>query len=169
MGIPEHAMRRYRGQIHGVDLVRVDGLGRRSRGWAWVPSDPGAYAIFGDTVYAPCSGEVVAAEDGLPDLSPPEVDREHMAGNHVALSCRLPEEVWIFLAHFKGGSVLVKAGETVNQGDPIGLVGNSGNSDEPHLHIHAQRPGSPLNPMGAEPISLQFGGRTLARNQRVRR
>lgn len=169
MAIPEHAMSRYRGQIHGVDLVRVDGVGRRSKGWAWAPSDPEVYSIFGDTVYAPCPGEVVAAEDGLPDLRPPEADRGHMAGNHVVLSCSLPEEVWILLAHLKRNSVLPNPGETVFVGDPLGLVGNSGNSGEPHLHIHAQRPGSALNPMGAEPIPVRFGGRSLGRNQRIRR
>ena len=32
----------------------------------------------------------------------------------------------------------MSAGQSVRRGDIIGLVGNSGNSDEPHLHVQAQ-------------------------------
>ena len=41
-----------------------------------------------------------------------------------------------FLAHMKMGSVRVKTGDTVKAGQVIGLLGNSGNSDAPHLHYH---------------------------------
>ena len=34
---------------------------------------------------APCVGEVVIAVDGLPDMKVPEVDRDHLAGDHVML------------------------------------------------------------------------------------
>jgi hypothetical protein len=59
----------WRGQSDGVDLVRIDRFGRRARGMR--PSDPAAYFIFGDTVYAPCAGAVVTALDGIPDQRPP--------------------------------------------------------------------------------------------------
>jgi murein DD-endopeptidase MepM/ murein hydrolase activator NlpD len=42
------------------------------------------------------------------------------------------------LAHFKKGSIVVKAGETVVSGQFIGLCGNSGHSSQPHLHYHLQ-------------------------------
>ena len=38
------------------------------------------------------------------------------------------------LAHLQRGSVRVKAGDRVSQGDVLGRVGNSGSSDTPHLH-----------------------------------
>lgn len=192
VGIPETARGRYRGQTRAVDLIGIDVLGRRSDGLA--PSDPAAYRIFGDTIFAPCAGTVVTAVDGLSDQSPPRVDREHMAGNHVILECDgaalgLPEAptdgpagntgpgataraavgapVWVVLAHMAMGTVEVSEGQAVTVGQPLGRVGNSGNSDEPHLHIHAQRPGSPDAPMGAEPLVVRFDGRYLARNDRV--
>ena len=34
------------------------------------------------------------------------------------------------------GTVRVKVGESVHAGDLIGHVGNSGSSEEPHLHFH---------------------------------
>lgn len=124
--------RAWRGQSHGVDLVRLNAWGFRARGPR--PRDPAAYAIFGDPVRAPCSGRVVQALDGLPDLRPPQKDREHMAGNHVLLACG---DIQVLLGHFRQGSVSVREGDAVGVGQEIGRVGNTGNTDEPHLHIHA--------------------------------
>jgi hypothetical protein len=163
LGIPASAAARYGGQVHGLDLVRIDRLGRRARGLR--PSDPAAYAIFGDTVRAPCNGVVIAALDGLEDLNPPAVDRYNMAGNHVVIAC--DARTWVFLAHLRQGSVAVRGGDTVWAGRPVGAVGNTGNSDEPHLHIHAQAPGTLENPMGGAPLPMRFHGRALARNDRI--
>jgi hypothetical protein len=154
--------RPYRGQSYGVDLVRVDRLGLRAPGL--LPTDPRAYLIFGDRVAAPCAGRVVAAVDGIPDMSPPIPDRSHMAGNHVILDCA---GTWVLLGHLERGSVAVGHGELVAIGALLGRVGNSGNSGEPHLHIHAQRPGSDAEPASGEPVPLLLGGRYLFRNARV--
>lgn len=157
-------VRPYRGQSYGVDIVRVGARGMRARGF--VPTHPAAYAIFGAPVYAPCAGEVVAAADGFPDMPPPRADRAHMAGNHVILSCG---GAWIVLGHLQRGTVLVRAGDSVRVGAPLGRVGNSGNTSEPHLHIHAQRPGTTAAPLGGDPLPVRFDGRYLVRNARVRR
>lgn len=156
-------LRSWRGQSHGLDLVRIDAAGRRAR--AIAPRDPSAYAIFGDTVLAPCSGRVVAAYDGLADLPVPETDREHMAGNHVLLECG---HAWVLLAHLRRGSVRVRAGAVVKVDDPVGRVGNTGNTGEPHLHIHGQTPGTAEMPFSGEPLPITIGGRYLARGHRVR-
>ena len=154
--------RPYRGQSYGVDIVRLDRLGLRARGL--LSNDPRAYLIFGHPVVAPCAGVVVAAVDGLPDMSPPEPDRSHMAGNHVILDCA---GTWVLLGHFERGSIAVRKGETIPPGASLGRVGNSGNSGEPHLHIHAQRPGSVEEPISGEPVAVRLGGRYLVRNARV--
>ena len=54
------------------------------------------------------------------------------------------------------------------QGEPLGEVGNSGASTEPHLHIHAQRPapdGAP--PISDAPLALRIDGRFLVRGDRL--
>lgn len=48
-------------------------------------------------------------------------------------------------------------------GQEIGEVGNSGASDEPHLHIHAQRPGTSGAPISGEWIPMSIDGRFLVR------
>ncbi|MGB3306700.1 MAG: M23 family metallopeptidase [Thermomicrobiales bacterium] len=60
----------------------------------------------------------------------------HPAGNHVVLQTADGE--FVFLAHMQKGSVRVSEGDTVRSGDLLGLVGNSGNTSKPHLHIHVQ-------------------------------
>ena len=40
------------------------------------------------------------------------------------------------LAHMQRGSVRVKIGDRVRQGQVIGLLGSSGRSEAPHLHYH---------------------------------
>jgi len=160
--VGEHA-RAWRGQSYGVDMVKLGPSGLRAHGI--LPRDPGAYAIFGDPVYAPCAGQVVIAVDGIPDMHPPEMDARHMAGNHVILRCGA---VWIVLGHLRQGSVGVQPGDSVDVMAPLGRVGNSGNTSEPHLHIHAQRSGASAAPMAGEPLPIRFGAIYPTRNLRIR-
>lgn len=154
--------RPYRGQSHAVDLVKVGSWGSRRSGPS--PDHPSGFAIFGDSIHAPCSGTVVRSVDGHPDELPEGTTPATLEGNHLILECG---GVWVVLAHMVQGSVGVSAGEEVGVGEVVGRVGNSGSSDEPHLHIHAQTPGTLEAPLGGEPIPVTFGGRYLARNQRI--
>ncbi len=152
----------YWGQGHGVDLIAIDRWGFRAAGL--LPAEPDQYVIFGRPVIAPCAGEVIAAVDGLPDMQVPRVDHDHLAGNHVILRC---SGVDILLGHFRRGTVLVRVGEKLSVGDTIAQVGNSGNTSEPHLHVHAQEPGIAVAPFSGAPIPIRINGRYLVRNDRI--
>jgi hypothetical protein len=166
--------REWRGQSYGVDIVKLDALGFRARGV--LPADPKAYAIYGARVLAPCAGRVLIAVDGLPDMQVPEVDRAHLAGNHVMLRCadltvgadsHTDSQGDVLLGHLLPGSVQVRAGASVAVGDWLGLVGNSGNTGEPHLHVHAQRHGPVGTPLGGDPLPMLFDGRFPVRGDRI--
>jgi hypothetical protein len=153
----------WRGQSYGVDFVRVNALGVRARGLQ--PREPERYAIFGTQVLAPCAGEVLRAEDGRPDMKPPrpDPDRARLPGNHVVLRCESGVEV--LLGHLRRGTVLVAVGRRVTAGEVLGEVGNSGNSNEPHLHLSVQRRDADDPPLGGEPVPVTFGGDAPVRNQ----
>ncbi|EEL46232.1 Peptidase, M23/M37 [Bacillus cereus Rock3-42] len=96
------------------------------------------YGIYGAKVMAPASGTVVSINNDEKDLVPGSDDFQSMVGNHIYL--RLDETgTFLVLAHLKKGSIKVKEGQHVNEGEFLAQVGNSGSSSEPHLHIHHQR------------------------------
>lgn len=91
-----------------------------------------SYYAFGKPVLAPADGTVVAVVNDVPDNEPVGVMNEKVpAGNEVVIDHGGEYSV---LAHLKKGSVTVKVGDKVKSGDEIGLLGNSGNSSEAHLH-----------------------------------
>lgn len=138
-----------------LDIVRLNGYGNRAAGPA--PEALEDYAIFGDTVLSPCGGTVDSARNDVPDFPPGNPDTKNASGNFVIVRCAGVE---ILLAHMRRGSVTVAAGAPVTRGQPLGQVGNSGYTLEPHLHIGATRRGVPTN--------LTFDGRTLSVNSTVR-
>jgi hypothetical protein len=143
-------------QRYALDILALDDLGRRGDGIQ--PTSLAAYLIHGIDVVSPCAGDVVMVEDGIAENAIGATNTEQAAGNHITLRCN---GLNIELAHFIPGSISVAAGDAVAVGQRLGKVGNSGNSSEPHLHIHATRG------EGAEagaPVPLTFGGRFLVRN-----
>ena len=63
---------------------------------------------------------------------------------------------YAFYAHLKPGSLRVRPGERVKKGQVVGLVGNSGNSTEPHLHFHLMDNTSPLGSEGIPYVHETF-------------
>jgi hypothetical protein len=146
---------------YAVDIVKLDRLGFRARGLA--PRALTKYCVFGDTVYSPITGTVVKAIDGNPDMAPPQQDRQHPAGNYVMI--KHPESgALILLAHLQRSSLLVREGDTVSDADPIGRVGNSGVSTEPHLHISCELDEAEEYNTEGTGVPLLFAGRFLGRN-----
>ena len=100
------------------------------------------WPTFGAPLYAVANGNVVRAVDDMPDIPPhthnPSLRTpDDFGGNRVIL--RIGPGRYACYAHFKAGSVRVRAGQHVHVGQRIGLVGNSGNTTGPHLHFGIQR------------------------------
>ena len=94
------------------------------------------YFAFEKELIAPCEAEVVLVVDGIKDNKPGEFNPIYIPGNTVILKTNNGE--YLFFAHFKQNSIIVKQGQKVKKGELLGLCGNSGNSSEPHLHFHIQ-------------------------------
>jgi murein DD-endopeptidase MepM/ murein hydrolase activator NlpD len=110
------------------------------------------YAAFGADALAVADATVVATKDGIPEKVPGENSRavpitlETVAGNHIILD--LGGGNYCMYAHLQPGSLKVKAGDKVKRGQVLGLVGNTGNSTEPHLHFQVMDGPSPLGSEG---------------------
>lgn len=136
-------------QRHALDLlVRKDGTTHTGDGTA--NED---YRAYGQLVVAPADGTVVTVVDGLPDQTP-QIGRDpsNPAGNHVVIE--VAEGEYVLIAHMQPGSIAVAEGDSVSSGQRIGLVGNSGNTTEPHIHIHVQD--QPTFGVGAIGIPITF-------------
>lgn len=103
----------------------------------------GDFYGFGQPVLAVADGEVVKAEGSRQDEVPTFVfspymlktpqDPYEILGNYVVI-CHEGHE-YSLVAHLQKDSVLVRAGDRVSRGQPIGRCGNSGDSTYPHIHF----------------------------------
>lgn len=92
---------------------------------------------FGEAVFAVADGTVIFVRDGAPENVPFTLPRlqspADYGGNQIMV--RLDSGEFALYAHFQPGSVRVQPGDRVATGDILGLLGNTGNSDAPHLHF----------------------------------
>ena len=132
------------------------------------------YYAYGADVLAAADGVVVAAVSDVPEDTvvlkrPGETDDAYdgrvgdyqngllmkgeaaLAGDYVMIDHGNGE--YSLYAHMQPGGMRVKPGEVVKQGQPIGKLGSSGNSTEPHLHFQVCDAPKPLSCAG---IPIRF-------------
>ncbi|NEU13985.1 M23 family metallopeptidase [Methylobacterium sp. BTF04] len=122
-------------QRFAIDWEKLDDENRIVRGDL---KDVRNYVIYGEPVLAVADGAVVGARNDLPDQIPGALPSNlaiaEADGNFVVID--IGAGAFVLNAHLKPGSVKVRVGDRVTRGTPIGEVGNSGNSQAPHLHLH---------------------------------
>lgn len=91
------------------------------------------YFAWSQPVVAPADGVVVVADDGVVDNQPNHAVGGNLYGNLIVIDHGTEE--FTLMGHLKNGSLLVKPGDRVTQGQRLARVGNSGMSTEPHLHF----------------------------------
>jgi hypothetical protein len=147
-------------QRYAIDFVRVDVAAALAGGDPLASGDPTrneSYFTFGNEILAVRGGRVAAVRDGLAEnvpgvLPPPSVDTA--AGHYVVEA--LGDGRFALYAHMQPGSLRVHAGDRVERGDVLGLVGNTGNSTMPHLHFHVMDRASPLDANGLPYVFDRF-------------
>jgi biotin carboxyl carrier protein len=144
----------YIAQRFAIDWLKIDDQGRSYNGDQLKNS---SYYAYGNDALAVADGVITETKDGIPENVPGANSRavpitlETVGGNHVIID--IGGGHYAFYAHLQPGSLKVKTGDHVRRGQVLGLVGNSGNSTEPHLHFHISDASSPL---GAEGIPYAF-------------
>ncbi len=154
-----------------IDWMRLGPDGRLFRDKGNSNTD---YYSYGEEVLAVADGKISDLKNDLPDnmgsslRSARKVTLENIVGNYIIID--LGKERYALYAHLKAGSLKVKLGDQVQRGEVIALLGNSGNSDEPHLHFQIMNRNAPLAAEGmpyhlekytstglADPSSLDLG------------
>lgn len=130
----------YLAQRYAIDFERMcdDGLevhGNMHENGNWQAYGYELLAVA-DGVVSKISERTVAdnTPPGFPN-PPPAV--EDATGNYVILQVmQHNKNYYVLYAHMQPNSIKVKVGQKVKKGDVIGILGNSGNSSAPHLHLH---------------------------------
>jgi murein DD-endopeptidase MepM/ murein hydrolase activator NlpD len=104
--------------------------------------DNRSYYSYGKDVLAVADGEVVTAQDGLPENVPGHNENFHpsvpitpetASGNSITIE--LGNGQFAHYAHLQPGSLRVKKGDHARRGQVIARIGNSGDARGPHLHF----------------------------------
>jgi murein DD-endopeptidase MepM/ murein hydrolase activator NlpD len=146
--------RAYISQRFAIDWVQLYPDGKTYRG---DPSDNRSYRAYGTEIHAVADGVVTQAGDGILQNTPGAkslavpITLETIGGNHVIVE--IGSGLFAFYAHLQPGSLRVKVGDKVTRGQVLGLLGNSGNSSEPHLHFQICSANSEL---GSEGLPYAF-------------
>lgn len=152
-------------QKHALDIVILNDNRRRAAGL--LPYKLSDYVSYDKPIYSPCDGSVIGLKDGILDRPIGRGDKRNPFGNYIALYC---SGYTILLAHLRSGSINVSHGDKVQKGDYLAKIGNSGNTTEPHLHIHAikghHEKASVIQATG-DPIQLLIDGKLLVKGDGI--
>ena len=107
---------------------------------------------------APADGRIVGVTDDQVD-TPPGTNGDH--ANNLVID--IGGGRYVSMAHLKHGSVTVRVGDVVRRGQPLAAVGNSGHTNEPHLHLQVQTSAASSNaertlPMLFRNVDITRGG-----------
>lgn len=150
-------------QRHAYDMLGVDADGRLfvddgDRVQEWVG--------WGMPIVAAADGVVIGAVDGERDIAIGEepAPEAHPAGNRVAIRHDDGSVTWY--AHMQQGSVQgALLGSRIAAGTTLGLLGNSGNTTAPHLHVQRQLGAEGSMDPAAIGAELAFDGARLRRDR----
>jgi hypothetical protein len=107
-----------------------------------------AAMIEGVEVRAAAPGMVDALRDGVKDVNVEEIGRDAVANLQCGNGIRLDHgEGWkTWYCHLRRGSLRVKEGDHVEAGQPLALVGMSGEASFPHMHFDLRHEEESIDP-----------------------
>lgn len=125
---------------------------------------PAAMAERGVAVLAPAAGVIAAVRDGEPDGAFLRGGMAAISNRECGNGVRIDHEGgWSSqLCHMRAGSLRVAEGQRVEAGQAIGLVGLSGHTQFPHIHITLRRNGDRVEPLTGTPAGETRCGESVA-------
>lgn len=116
------------------DLVLTDAAGARVTGDG---ADLEDYLSWDAAVVAPVDGLVVEVERDAPDVAPGSLPAEGLEAVENLVGIRIAGGFFAYVLHLRQTTVPsnIEVGTIVEAGAPLGRVGNSGTTLEPHLHL----------------------------------
>jgi len=102
----------------------------------------------GVKVLAAAAGKVAAVRDGMEDRLINARNVATVGGRECGNGVRIDHgDGWTSLyCHLRRGSTVVAEGDDIVAGQPLGLVGLSGQTSFPHLHFDLRHDGQPIDP-----------------------
>lgn len=123
--------KRYLDEAFAYDFLQIGANGKSYQQDGKHNSD---YYAYGKKVLAAKDGTVVFVQTDIYENDPGRTNLNTPGGNVVVIDHG--DSQFGYYAHLRPNSITLKAGAKVKAGDPIGEVGNSGESTEPSLHFH---------------------------------
>ena len=127
-------------QRYAIDFAKFHMVDGKAFTWKGPADKNSSYYCYDEPIHSVAAGKVIEVLDGLPENVPHsgklamDLTWQNAGGNHVVVD--IGYGLFAFYAHMRPGSVAVKEGELVTEGQVLGHVGNTGSSSEPHLHFH---------------------------------
>jgi hypothetical protein len=113
----------------------------------------------GVEVRAAAAGVVDALRDGMADVSIDETNRPAIEGKECGNGIRLAHgDGWTtWYCHLRRGSLMVEQGDRVAAGQPLALVGLSGDTSFPHLHFDLRHGDDAVDPFVGTELAAECG------------
>ena len=143
------------------------------------------FAFYGDPIHSDADGVVVntwnESDEQVPLKPAVGLVPASIGGNMMVVD--IGGGAFAFYAHFQRDSLKAKIGDRVTKGQVLGLLGNTGNTDAPHLHFHLMDSPVPLyanglpfvlerftseGVLGPDGIDTLFDGKTVTLDPRLK-
>lgn len=145
--------------LYATDIVKIS-----DDNHSFLPKTNNKYPIFNEGIYSPIDGIIEKVVNNIDDNVPFAGNYPYNTGNTVVIK---KDNYYLLLGHLKKDSIKVKVGEIVQRNDLLGLAGNSGWTERPHLHMQLIESENENYWKGVG-ICMKFRNKNLYKNRKIK-
>jgi hypothetical protein len=139
-----------------TDIVRIDPPLS-----TFLPTENKEYPIFENLVHSPIGGIVFKVINDIDDNIPYSGNYPYNTGNTIVIRDR---NLFLLIGHLKKESITKKEGDKVLNGEIVAMVGNSGYTERPHIHMQLIKSDSDDYWFGMG-VNMTYLGKNLYKNR----